>query len=229
MPRISHSLANPPNHHACEGEHDSLSYSMDRTLSESDLSPHPIVQFNRWYADAVHSGLPHPEVMTLATVSPDGKPAARIVLLKHVDSGGFFFFSNYGSLKSRSILLNPAVALVFHWDILERQVRVEGRAEKVTEEVSNSYFRTRDRQSQIGAWASNQSTEIPDRNSLETRCLEFEKRFAGGEVPRPDYWGGFRIVPDRVEFWQGRAGRLHDRLVYAKTDTTPWRISRLAP
>lgn len=201
-------------------------------LDEDAVAHEPIAQFRRWFDDAVQTAEGEPNAMTLATVSPDGRPAARVVLLKGVeeeaDGGGFLFFTNYGSDKGRMMAENPAVALVFHWHALERQVRVEGRAEPLPREMSVAYFAKRPRSSQLGAWASPQSEPVASREVLEARLAEVEARFADQEVPCPPAWGGYRVVPERVEFWQGRESRLHDRLVYVRANDA-WTLVRLGP
>ena len=197
-------------------------------LGERDVAADPIAQFSRWFDEAVAAQVPEPNAMTLATVDAYGQPAARIVLLKAVDARGFVFHTNYDSRKGRDIGANARVALVFFWPELERQVRVEGRAERVSARESDDYFGERPRASQLGAWASPQSTPIADRGALEARFEEAEKRFASQNVPRPPNWGGVRVAAERVEFWQGRASRLHDRLVFSRAGAG-WSIARLAP
>jgi pyridoxamine 5'-phosphate oxidase len=193
------------------------------------VDPDPIVQFRRWFGDARAAGLAEPEAMTLATTGPDGRPSARMVLLKGFDQRGFVFYTNYTSRKSRELAANPAAALVFWWPPpLQRQVRIEGLVERVSHEESEAYFRTRPFGSQLGAWASNQSEVIPDRDVLEKRLEELSARYADGEVPLPPFWGGFRLAPDVIELWQGRPNRLHDRLRYRR-DGDRWTIQRLSP
>ena len=190
----------------------------------------PFDLFRDWYDTAESSGLFMPEAMTLATASADGAPSARMVLLKGFDTGGFTFFTNYESRKARELEENPRAALILHWAVLERQVRIEGAVERVSEEESLEYFRTRPRGSRIGAWASAQSRELPDRAILEERVRECQDRFAGGEVPLPPFWGGYRVVPTVMEFWQGRVSRLHDRWVFRREGAdTPWTLERLYP
>lgn len=188
----------------------------------------PIELFQEWFRDADRAGLPLPESMTVATVTPDGRPSARTVLLKAADRQGFVFYTNYGSRKAQEISQVPFVALVFHWNLLQRQVRIEGRVEPVTREESAAYFSSRPRGSQIGAWASLQSGELASREELETRVREMEQRFAGSPVPLPEHWGGYRVTPSRIEFWQGRADRLHDRVSF-DLDEGVWRARRLYP
>ena len=191
----------------------------------------PMDLFREWYATAEESGLFLPEAMALATATADGRPSARMVLLKGAGRDGFAFFTNYGSRKARELEANPHAALVFHWAVLERQVRVEGRVERLSEDESFDYFRTRGRGSRIGAWASAQSAPLPDRGTLEARVEEIEDRFRGqDEIPLPPFWGGYRLVPLVMEFWQGRASRLHDRWVFAReTPDEPWSLTRLYP
>lgn len=188
----------------------------------------PVELFKEWFAAAERAGLLLPESMTVATVSASGRPSARTILLKHVDQQGFVFYTNYESRKGRELDLNPYVSLVFHWHLLQRQVRVEGRAERATAEESLAYFRSRPRGSQIGAWASRQSQELESEGELEDRIQEFERRFKGQEIPLPPYWGGIRVVAERIEFWQGRPYRLHDRLLFERTEDG-WRHRRLYP
>ena len=166
--------------------------------------------------------------MTLATATKDGRPSARIVLLKQLDHRGFVFFANYESRQGRELAANPYAALVFHWSILQRQVRVEGRVARISEEESAAYFRTRPRGSRIGAWASRQSAELENRAVLARRVKDVEQRFQGGEVPLPSFWGGYRLTPERIEFWQGRANRLHDRLCFVREEDG-WQTKRLFP
>ncbi len=166
--------------------------------------------------------------VALATVGPDGRPSLRIVLLRHVDQRGFVFHTNYNSRKGRELAGNVHAALCFHWPDLEEQIRIEGAVEPLSGEESDAYFASRPRGSQIGAWASHQSAELPSREALEARYHDFERQFAGLEIPRPPFWGGYRVVPSRIEFWQGRPDRLHERAVYTREDDT-WRIGHLYP
>jgi pyridoxamine 5'-phosphate oxidase len=203
----------------------------DHGLDLPDLEDDPIAMFERWLDDTVRAGLHEPNAMVVATVSPEGRPSTRMVLLKGLDERGFVFYTNYTSRKASDIDANPAVSLLFPWHDLQRQVRVEGTAVRVSGEESEAYFASRPRESQLGAWASPQSQVVSSRASLDERYGGVLAQFAGLDVvPLPPYWGGFRVVPDAVEFWQGRKGRLHDRLVYRRTagDAT-WAVARLAP
>jgi len=198
-------------------------------LTESQVLPDAIDQFSRWFADAEAAGLVEPNAMTLATADAGGVPSARVVLLKSFDARGFVFYTNYTSRKGRELTANPRAALCFYWQPLERQVRVEGTIERTTREESEQYFHSRPRAAQIGAWASDQSNVIGSREELERRDAELNARFGDGPVPLPDCWGGFRVIPRVVEFWQGRLSRLHDRLRYTRSAGGGWVIERLSP
>jgi pyridoxamine 5'-phosphate oxidase len=198
-----------------------------RHFDVEDLDPDPVTQFGRWFADAQAAGVPEPEAMALAT-SAGGTPSVRFVLLKGVDERGFAFYTNYNSRKGRELDANPLASLVFRWWALERQVRVGGRVRMVDPEESDAYFATRPRGAQLGAWASPQSEVLADREELEAQLAEVTARFDGREVPRPAWWGGYRVEPAEIEFWQGRPDRLHDRLRYER-ERTGWRIDRLSP
>jgi pyridoxamine 5'-phosphate oxidase len=200
------------------------------SLDEADAAPNPFAQFDRWFKEALDAKLPEPNTMTLATVGDDGRPSARIVLIKGVDERGFVFFTNYESRKGRDLAANPHAALLFYWIELERQVRIEGRIEKTSADESDRYFASRPLGSRIGAWASEQSAVIDSRATLEAREKAVNERY-GENPPRPPHWGGYRVVPDAIEFWQGRPSRLHDRLLYTRDAAagSGWTISRLSP
>lgn len=199
------------------------------SLDEKEIDRDPIRQFQIWLDDAITANIPLAEAMTLATAAPDGRPTARVVLLKQVDQNGFVFFTNYRSAKARQLDANPYAALVFYWNLLERQVRVEGSVVRTSAEESREYFRTRPRESQIGAWASEQSEVIAGRDVLEQRAQELETLYCDREIDCPEHWGGYRLKPERIEFWKGRLGRLHDRILYELSSDGTWTISRLAP
>jgi pyridoxamine 5'-phosphate oxidase len=199
-----------------------------RALTEAAALDDPIQQFAVWFGEALKSELLDTNAMTLATASPDGEPAARIVLLKGFDETGFVFFTNYESAKAADLDRNPRACLLLFWAALERQVRVAGHVSKTSAQESEKYFQSRPFESQIGAWASAQSRTLSDRASLEARYAELAEKYAGGPVPLPPFWGGYRVAPERIEFWQGRKSRLHDRLLYTKHAGT-WVRSRLAP
>lgn len=198
------------------------------TLNETDVAASPFEQFRKWFEEALQSGLAEPTAMNLATVGSNGRPSSRIVLLKHLDTG-FVFFTNYNSRKGADLQHNPYAALTFHWVELERQVRIEGRVEKVEATLSDEYFNSRPLLSRIGAIASEQSQPLPDRTVLEEKMRILEAQYANQQPPRPPHWGGYRLLPDYFEFWQGRPSRLHDRIVYEPAAGETWKIYRLAP
>ena len=200
------------------------------SLDEATVERDPIKQFAAWYDAAVAAGLPEPEAMTLSTATPDGRPSARIVLLRGFDAQGFCFFTNYDSRKGRELAANPSAALTFHWTEHERQVRIEGRVEKTTDSESDAYFKSRPPKSRIGAWSSPQSEVLPDRASLEDLFAKFTAEHPDDTlIPRPPHWGGYRLIPERIEFWQGRRSRLHDRIRFRRDDRGTWVVERLAP
>jgi pyridoxamine 5'-phosphate oxidase len=197
-------------------------------LDPAHLAADPVAQFRVWFQDAREAGTYEPEAMTVCTVGSDGRPTSRYVLLRGLDHRGFAFYTNYQSAKGRDLTERPHAALTFGWLAVHRSVRVEGTVQRLPEPESDAYFASRPRAAQIGAWASPQSRVIPGRDALDRAVAEVQARFAGQDVPRPPHWGGFVVAPDRVEFWQGRQGRLHDRLRYER-DGGGWRIERLAP
>lgn len=200
------------------------------TLDIKDVLENPIDQFEKWFEEAHESQIPEPNAMTLATCSPDGKPSARVILLKGYDASGFHFYTNYNSRKGKEMALMPYAALVFCWLGLERQVRIEGMVRKMKPEESLAYFQSRPRGSQIGAWTSPQSKVIENREALETLQTNIEKEYEDQEIlPIPPYWGGYRVIPTIIEFWQGRSSRLHDRIRYTLQSDKSWKIERLAP
>lgn len=201
----------------------------ERGLRRADLDPDPFALFADWFHFAVVAGVHQPEALALATATPAGRPSVRLVLLKEVSAGGFVFFTNYESRKAGELDANPVAALDFGWHQISRQVRVVGRVQRVDVDESDAYFATRPRQSQLGAWASAQSDLLPDRDTLERRLAEVTEAWEGRDVTRPPHWGGYRVVPDEIEFWQGRAGRLHDRFRYTPDGAGGWSIARLSP
>ncbi len=203
-------------------------YERNPPLNDADLLADPLAQFERWLGDAAGAGVFEPTAMALATVSAAGRPSLRIVLFKGLHRGGFTFYTNYESRKGGELAARPEAALTFWWDRLERQVRIEGRVERVPRELSDHYFHSRPRGSQIGAYTSRQSQVLPQRAELDARLAENERHFAGQDIPLPDYWGGYVLLPETIEFWQGRANRVHDRLLY-RHEGDAWRIERLEP
>ena len=195
---------------------------------ESDVLPDPILQFNKWFAEAQHAEVSEPNAMSLATAAPNGMPSVRTVLVKEVDASGFVFYTDYRSQKGRELTQNPQAALCFFWSPLERQVRISGAVTRASRAESATYFRSRPVGSRIGATASVQSSVLPNRAELEQRVASLEEQFANGEIPLPDHWGGFRVAPQTIEFWQGRSSRLHDRILYTRSDDG-WVITRLSP
>jgi len=198
-------------------------------LNREDLQDDPIAQFKTWLSQAVESGIGDPTAMVVSTVSAEGRPSQRIVLLKHVDDDGFIFYTNYGSRKAKEIEGNNKVSLLFPWNKLDRQVKVGGTAEKISVAESAKYFMSRPRGSQLAAWASKQSRKITSREFLLTQLANMKEKFADGEVPMPDFWGGIRVSPHEIEFWQGGEHRIHDRFEYCLQNDGSWEISQLAP
>ncbi len=198
-------------------------------LDEAGADPNPFRQFATWFADAQAANIPDPNAMTVATATPDGRPSARIVLLRGYDERGFVFYSNYESRKGQELATNPVAALIFFWPALERQIRVTGAVAQASRDETDRYFRGRPRGSRLGAWASPQSAVITGRAEVEDRLHGLEQQYPGDDIPTPPHWGGYRVAPDAFEFWQGRPSRLHDRLRYTRQPDGSWRIDRLAP
>jgi pyridoxamine 5'-phosphate oxidase len=211
------SIADLRREYTCEG------------LREADARTNPFEQFKHWFNQAIAAQLPEPNAMTIATATVEGKPSARMVLLKDYDERGFVFYTNYTSQKGRQLSENPWGAIVFWWAQLERQVRIEGRVEKVAPEESDAYFHSRPKGSQLGARASDQSQVVESRDVLEQRLQQLKDEYEDKEVPRPTHWGGFRLIPEAIEFWQGRPNRLHDRLLYQRQEDGSWYTQRLSP
>jgi len=199
------------------------------SLNTDSINADPVLQFEKWFTEAQQANVPEPNAMSLATVSADGRPSQRIVLMKGIEDDNFLFYTNYQSKKGLQLAINPACALTFFWPELERQVRIEGTVERVSPEKSTEYFQSRPRGSQLGAWASPQSSSINNRSILEQRLTEMEKKFEGlDKLPKPQQWGGYAVNPHTIEFWQGRPNRLHDRIEFTKVDGV-WKVVRLAP
>jgi pyridoxamine 5'-phosphate oxidase len=200
-----------------------------QSLLENDVDLNPLIQFETWWQHAIESKIEEPNAMTLSTCSPSGKPSSRIVLLKEINKRGFVFFTNYQSRKGKEIETNPFISLLFFWKELERQIRIEGKIKKIPAEESDEYFFQRPRESRIGAWSSPQSRVIENREFLQENVSKYTSQFGIHNIPRPDFWGGYIVEPNSIEFWQGRPGRLHDRLHYDLTEDNLWNIERLAP
>jgi pyridoxamine 5'-phosphate oxidase len=199
-----------------------------QTLDEKDVNGNPILQFEKWFKEAVDAKVNEPNAMTVCTATKEGKPSARILLLRNFNESGFVFYTNYNSRKGKEIEMSPYCSLLFFWPELERQVRIEGVLEKQNKEDSDIYFKTRPRTSKLGAWSSPQSAVIENRAILDQLYNQYSEKFPMEEVPRPDFWGGYLLKPNSIEFWQGRPSRLHDRIIYTKNEAL-WKISRLAP
>ncbi len=199
-----------------------------QTLDKKDVNVNPILQFEKWFKEAVDAKVNEPNAMTVATASPEGRPSARILLLRNFDENGFVFYTNYTSRKGGEILKNPYASLLFFWPVLERQVRIEGKLTKQSAEESDKYFKTRPRTSKLGAWTSEQSRVVASRTALDEEYKKLSEKYPGEDVPRPIYWGGYILEPANIEFWQGRPSRMHDRLLYTK-EKDNWKIERLAP
>ena len=204
-------------------------HKIQSELPAASVDDDPIQLFASWFETAAQAGICLPEAMTLATCDSQGRPRARIVLLKRFDERGLVFFTNYTSEKARELADNPHAALLLHWHVLERQIRIEGRVDKLPREESDAYFQSRPRGSRIGAWASRQSAPLPDRQQLLDRAQRLEKEFEGKEVPLPPFWGGYLLVPRHMEFWQGRTSRLHERVVFSRKDRGFWQAEMLYP
>lgn len=200
-----------------------------KSLDEAAAAGNAIKQFDRWWQDAINSEIDEVNAFTLATAAADGKPSARIVLLKGYDEKGFVFFTNYQSHKGQELATNPQGCMVFFWKELERQIRIEGSIEKISTEESDEYYFSRPLSSQVGAWASPQSSVIKNREVIEDNVKKYEAQFAGSSISRPPHWGGYRLQPQAIEFWQGRPSRLHDRLLFTLLEKNEWKIERLAP
>ena len=204
------------------------STNANNELNETSVDKNPFIQFTKWYESILNSKLNEPTAMMLSTADANGNPSARIVLLKEIDDSGFVFYTNYRSRKGKDLKGNPKAALTFFWDELRRQIRIEGSIKKISRETSKEYFSSRPRESQIGAWVSAQSSVIPNREILENKFDELDEKFGNEEIPLPDFWGGYRLIPSYFEFWQGRENRLHDRICYKK-ENDEWKIFRIAP
>jgi pyridoxamine 5'-phosphate oxidase len=198
------------------------------SLSEEDVDPNPIKQFAKWFDEALNAKIPEPNAMSVATATAKGRPSSRILLIKEFNEHGFVWFTNYASRKGQELSENPYAALLFHWVELERQVRIEGRVERISTTDSDAYFQSRPLQSRLGAHASSQSQPIANRQALETQFTQAEKQL-GDHPPRPEHWGGYRLIPDSIEFWQGRSSRLHDRILYTRMGDGRWLHQRLQP
>lgn len=200
-----------------------------QTLDENDVNSNPILQFEKWFKEAVDAKVNEPNAMTLSTATKEGKPSARILLLRNFNESGFVFYTNYTSRKGIEIENNPQAALLFFWPELERQVRIEGILEKQSPKDSDIYFNTRPRESKLGAWSSAQSSKIESRKVLDENYKNYSEKYPNENVPRPDFWGGYNLKPNTIEFWQGRPSRMHDRILYSKNKNEIWTIERLAP